>query len=362
MRIYTPPSMPNFRKLARRQLEEALPQHGRPLSSEVELSALNLMEEFVRAQPTCQNPSELSPANLDSLALSYAEQLSSGPASAPGGAGLSPAILKVLSEVNWGLVKEAGPSLTVLGRVEEQAAANSATSPRSTMEWGVEITGYWNDRQLENVRSAVRELGESTGTKALNLLRSVHLRTHLGDLPGGPILGLTSRPGPIALQRAQAENPGATRWLVFHEVGHQLDRFLSGSSKRFRSHASDTPFGKSTRAQDYIDGAQTGSPHEDFADCHAMAIFHHQQIRENPDLYLHARGEVGKKMSWILREGYAEEVPAASPRFHSALSEIEAGLTPFESPDELFRTNNLFLLQPDKVRPEQAAWIRSRLG
>lgn len=351
-------SLSRLRAQAKARLQANQPQ-SYCLSSEIELGALNLLEEYVKSDPEAaivegtEVPGEGMTANYArALALSAARM-----AGASGSHALSPALTKVLEEVRWESVKEQNPGLELMGRLDEVARANKATSSKESMEWGVKITGHWQPQQLENVNSAVQELGRKTGTKALNLLREVHLRTHLGSLPNGPILGLTRTVGAIALEREQSEHKGATRWLVFHEVGHQLDRYLSGSSRKFRSHQGDSPFGKSSEPSDYVDSEQVGSAHEDFADCHARAIYDLDQIEAQPDLYLHARGPLGEKMAWILEHGYGLKVPPATPEFEARLESVERGESPFRDRTDFHRSVNLYLDRPALLDESQRAWL-----
>lgn len=351
--------MARLREQARERLSQAAPEQSFFVSSEVELTALNLLEDYVRSDPQAVLI-EGQPSKEVSLQDRYGLHLSRSVARLAGlGSGhvLGPCLSNCLEQVRWDRLEEAHPNLSTMGLIDEVSRANLAAGPRQAMEWGVTITGHWSAQQFENVRGAVLELGEKTDTKAINLVREVHLRTHLGELPAGPVLGLTRTVGPIALLREQADLPGNTRWLVFHEVGHQLDRFLAGSSRRFRSHDPDTPFGKSSRPEDYVDPAQVGSAHEDFADCHARLIMDLAEIRRDPDLWIHARGPLGRKLSWILDQAYKEEVAPPSARLERVLGEVDRGASPFADRPAFHAAVNQYLDRPEGLSQVCHGWI-----
>jgi hypothetical protein len=353
--------MTHLRQQARQHLTESGCQH--PLKSEVELTALNLVEEFVRTQPE-QALTQAPQAKIKSpLGQKYAQALATsarGLAGAAAGHALNPALTQVLNDVRWNSIDEKQPGMTMLGTIEDAAIANKAVSPQAELDWDVKVSGHWNQQQLDNVTKAVNELSEQTGTKAMTVLREVHLRTHLGSLEEGPILGVTRTMGPVALRREQTEHLNTTRWLLFHEVGHQVDRALSGGPGKFRSHAPDAPFGKSDNPDEYIDPHQLGCPHEDFADCHARLIMNMDGVRENPDLHVHGRGALGEKMAWIRKTAYREETPEPSSAFKDILNAVKQK-SPFADKSSFFQGVNTYLDSPAKLPAEQRDWVRSRL-
>jgi hypothetical protein len=355
-------SLAHWRQQARVSLKEARLQQGFSLASEVELAALNGLEEFVRSEPDLALvPGRMTTESKSPIAKGYVQALTRDAMALTGASAshvLSPALQSMLQNVNWQALEEAGLGFEMMGRVDDVSVANKAVGPTQSMDWGVEITGHWSPEQLQNVQSAVTELSRKTGTKAMNLLREVHLRTHLGTLDdGAEVLGVTRTVGPIALQRNLTEHSGSTRWVLFHEVGHQLDRFLSGSSRRFRSHDADVPFGKSTDMTDYVDPHQVSNPHEDFADCHARLIFDWDQIQVNPDLYLHGRGQVGEKMAWILHHAYKETVPEPGESYGSARHKVESGLSPFPDLARFHGAVNIYLDTPDRLPRAEREWL-----
>lgn len=356
-------SVGQLRSQAKRQLLASQPQHKTCLSSEVELTTLNLIEEFVRSEPSQAITPGQATEGKDP-ASRYGNSLAQCAASLAGaGAGhtLARPIQKALSEIRWWSLKPEQAEVQTMGTMLDLAAANKAVGPKESMDWGVQVTGHWTDEQKQNVQNAVLELGRKTGTKAINLLREVHLRTELGGLEHGPILGLTKTVGAIALRRDQADHSGRTRWLVFHEVGHQLDRFLSGRSTSFRSHQPDSPFGQSDNPSHYIDGNQVGSPHEDFADCHARALYDYDDIQDNPDLYLHARGRVGEKMAWILEQGYKDTVRPPSASYTSLLRQVNSGESPFADQESFHAAVNLYLDHAEALPTEKRRWLDRNL-
>lgn len=355
--------MQRFRQVALQRLQSTYPQNQMFVSSEKELAALNVLEEYVRTNPgDCLQQAPEAPSPSSDLASKYGEHLLLAAQRAAGmgtGHTLAPALTQALSEVHWNLLEDQQSGFTLLGTVDDLATANIAAAPTTEMDWGVKITGHWNERERENVEKAVTELSRKTGTKAMNLLREVHLSTYLGTLPEGPILGITRTVGPVAILREQAELNGNTRWILFHEVGHQLDRFLAKSSVRFRSHDADTPFGKTDRVQDYVHPSLLGSPHEDFADTHAMTILHWDEIKANPDLYLHARGEIGRKMSWILKNAYKEEIPAPSEGLVELYGRVDGGQTPFADRADFEAAVNAYVRIPETLSSERREWLNS---
>lgn len=274
----------------------------------VESTALSLFERSLGANPNAPSQVELSRVNgvfdLKSLSVSegakglarQGEYLSF--LSASSGAGpLSPALMSILQDFDTEKLQQ------LSGNVVATVLA-SATSSESFAHEGIQISGCRNEREREHLSQALSYVKERC-PKALEACSLVVLES--APLPEGPETvtnGQVFAGYPTAvLRRSVTDTSETTRWVLFHEMGHLVDN-LGGYSQR-----ADSPFGKGDSVTPY---GSLGDPREDFAETHADVLKNWDQIKKNPDLYLHAGGETGAKRAWVLSEVYGQEIPPAS--------------------------------------------------
>lgn len=275
----------------------------------VEATALNLFERSLGNNP--QAPSQVvvgdavGAFDLKSLPVSdkarglarQGEYLSYLTATSGAGA-LSPALMAILQDFDTDKLQKL--SNNAVGTV-----LAASTSSQSFAHEGVQISGARNDRERENVSEALTYIKERC-PKALAACNLVVLESApMPEGPGTVTNGQTFAHFPTAvLRRSMTDNPESTRWVLSHEIGHLVDT-QGGYTDR-----PDSPFGKGESVTPY--GFSDG-PQEDFAETHADVLKNWDKIKTNPDLFVHAGGEVGAKRAWILREVYGEDIPPPSP-------------------------------------------------
>ena len=234
------------------------------------------------------------------------------------GGGLSVANRAVLDD--FAVFAQAG-SMRTVGDLPDVLMAARTLGPTAQVEvmkdYSIPVHGFIKPEELTHIIEALREVVGKTETKALHLVREIYLRPFLAESlgqDGQPQLvdGLAYGRGRVGLINATAREPQALRRAFFHELGHELDRVLSGGSTFFRSEQSDNPFGKTGERSHYLSDYATTSPAEDFAECHGQLILDWQGVRECPDLFVHSRGVVGEKLAWIWQKGYRLELPPPS--------------------------------------------------
>lgn len=281
---------------AREFREQARARLGGGLSTEVEMTALALCERAILSAPkeAIEGParSGLYAATLATLA---------------GVGGLTQGVAAILEEFRcW----QEPSALRTLGDCRDQLVAARAVGPTQSLPTGFEsysipLHGAWDEREERNVREALREIVGKTGGKALHLVKEIYLRPFLAETAQGELVdGLASGRRQVGLLNLTARDPAATRKALFHELGHELDRILSGGITFFRSSQEDNPFGHGASISDY---AATNAA-EDFAETHAALIEDWDRIRECPELFVHSRGEIGQKLAWIWEKGYRQEL------------------------------------------------------
>ncbi|MGE0492957.1 MAG: hypothetical protein AB7S38_27345 [Vulcanimicrobiota bacterium] len=333
--------------------------HARPPSiSEQQLVCLDTFEASLWPDPAAA----LVPGPVKSCAdprlAGYLRDLSSSLTLVAGlGGTWHPGLVAGLTGLAWDSISGA-KGFVMLGTCAEHRRVNQALGPTHQGDCQVAITGVRHPRQLEQVRAAVKELSEKTGTRAMTVLRSVNLRTSLGTLPdGSAVLGLAGGGTAVSLLASLCFDLDSTRGVLFHEVGHLVDAALSPAG--FRSEQPDTPFGKTSSPADYPSPEVVGNAAEDFADCHAQLILDWKAIEADPDLMVHARGRLGGKLAWIREHAYRQPVPPPSARLLAIRGEVAGGATPFDGLDKFHEAVNSWLYGRS-LPAQQAGWLESR--
>ena len=343
----------------------------------VEATALNLFERSLGSNPQAPSQVDLKlgsagdafslhtmPVSPQAQGLArqgqYLSFLSATSAAGP----LSPALLTILQDFDTDkLQKVAQSPLATL-------VAASASSVPFAHE-GVQVSGCRTDREKTNVTEALSYLKERCPT-ALDTCKVVVLESALlpegtGEVTHGQaFLALPT----AVLRRSVCDTPESTQWTLFHEIGHFVD-YSQGYTQR-----ADSPFGKGEFVSHY---ASEAGPQEDFAETHADVLKNWDQIKANPDLYIHASGGTGEKRAWILENVYQQGIapPSESCKKFLALDHAEGpafdNMPVLHTPGPAFQSFRSQIVQhlqnlpnaPDQLNPDDAAalaWARSYLG
>lgn len=358
-------SVSAWRSQAAERWKTSLPERGLPSPGSVEMVALGLWEAEVWKDPRAALSQVGSSAvpELSKRAQAYARDLSGALGASLGSApsSLAPALLSALSEVRWELFAHQS-GVEVLGTCADHHRVNLATTPTGLADCHLKVTGVQDPRQLANVCSAVAELSSKTSTKAMTVVRSVDLRSSLGTFSDqAPVLGLSGNGRGVSLLSSVAFDLAATRGVLFHEVGHQVDKALAHPGQSFRSTEADTPFGKTTHPEDYPSPQVVGQAAEDFADSHAQLILDWNAIEANPDLLIHARGKVGEKLAWIRDKAYRQPVPPPSERYQAIERQVLAQATPFSDLGNFYDSVNGWLYGRE-VPADHKAWLETHFS
>ncbi|MEW6282826.1 MAG: hypothetical protein AB1758_29715, partial [Candidatus Eremiobacterota bacterium] len=275
----------------------------------MEFGALNLLERSLGE--VADGPS-VAPRGLAANSR-YCSAL----AACAGLGSLSPAVLTVLGDLDVDLLTRrssygqnsnqnlAGPSWSRM--------LPSSLLPRRELAFQVALTGTWSASEVPHLEAALSEYHRRTGADPHRLVEEVHLRPYLGENERvgrngtTPVAGTFEGSGRVGLLNGVARDPKACRRVLFHEMGHQLDLLLGNGT--FVSRCPDSPFGKSGRAADYVSGYAETDPCEDFAETHEFLLEHWDAVTAQPDLFLHANGEMGRKLAFILERGYGRVFP-----------------------------------------------------
>lgn len=316
---------------AREYREQARARLKGGLATEVEVTALALCERAILSAP---------PESIEGPARSglYAGTL----ATLAGVGGLSQGVVAVLEEFRcW----QEPSVLRTLGDCRDQLVAARAVGPTQALATGFEsysipLHGALDPSEEFNVREALRESVRKTGGKVLHLVKEIYLRPFLAETAQGELVdGLASGRRQVGLLNLTARDLAATRKALFHELGHELDRILSGGITCFRSDQEDNPFGRGSSISDY--GGTSAA--EDFAETHAALIEDWDRIRECPELFVHSRGEIGHKLAWIWEKGYRQELTPSRLEW---------------TPERRRAAEGLRLHWPQAVGPDEEALIR----
>ncbi len=321
-----------FREQARKLLPE------KPTERQVELTALSLFEQSAAQAPRTITliPSPeggVRPGQGMAESGLYTAKL----AAALGGPAfvLAPALMTVLGDFKadqlWTDTKFPGSNsqYRAVGEFRDVQLAHLVASPLRETPQGHRMRGILDPIESANIEIALADM-ERKIPGSTDSFGTVHVRTVLGEsqdprtgLPTGGVHGLAGEEE-IGLSREVARDLESCKQTTYHEAGHELDRQRGNLSLR-----EDSPFGKTSNPEDYVSPYAQTYPWEDLAETNRVLFDKFEAIQANPDLWLHARGEVGAKLAFLLKEGYGMSVPPPSARFTAALESVRAGEGPF---------------------------------
>lgn len=329
---FTPGPAEPFRDQARK----LLPENSSP--RQVELTALSLFEQSASQAPRtitlvpCPEGGVRPGQGMAESGL-YTAKL----AAALGGAAfsLSPALMAVLGDFKadqlWTDTRFAGSNsqYRAVGEFRDMQLAHLVTSPLRETPQGHRMRGILDPQESAHIEIALADMeGKIPGSTSC--FGTVHVRTVLGEsqdpktgLPRGGVSGLAGEEE-IGLSREVARDLESCKEVVYHEAGHELDRERGQLSLR-----EDSPFGKTSNGQDYVSEYARTFPWEDLAETNRVLFSKFEAIQAQPDLWLHARGEVSKKLAFLLKEGYGLSVPPPSARLTAMLELVRQGDSPF---------------------------------
>lgn len=332
----TPETAPGPAEPFRDQARKLLPQN--PTARQVELTALSLFEQSATQAPRtitlvpCVEGGVRPGQGLAESGL-YTAKLAAalgGPAFA-----LSPALMAVLGDFKsdqlWTATRFEGSNsqYRAIGEFRDMQLAHLVTSPMQETPQGHRMRGILDPQEAAHIEMALADM-ESKIAGSTSSFGTVHVRTVLGEsqdprtgLPIGGVQGLAGDEE-IGLSREVARDLNSCKEVVYHEAGHELDRERGQLSLR-----EDSPFGKTSDPQDYVSEYARTFPWEDLAETNRVLFSKFEAIQAQPDLWLHARGEVGKKLAFLLKEGYGMSVPPPSPRWSAVLASVQKGDSPF---------------------------------
>lgn len=329
---FTPGPAEPFREQARKLLPDNQTER------QVELTALSLFEQSVSAAPktiTLIDSPQGGVAPGQGLAESglYTAKLAAALGGGP--SVLSPALMTVLGDFKadrlWTGTYFPGSNsqYRAIGEFQDQRLANLVTSQGHETPQGIRMRGILEPLEAAHIEIALNDM-ERKIPGSTDSFHTVHVRTVLGESqdpktgkPIGGVAGLADEEE-MGLAREVTRNLDSCKETVYHEAGHELDRKLGNLSLR-----EDSPFGKTSEPEDYVSEYARTYPWEDLAETNRVLFSRFDRIQANPDLWLHANGEVGNKLAFLLKEAYGLSVPPPSARFGTALEAVRQGQSPF---------------------------------
>jgi len=350
------PEAENYRVEARRRLGESADERT------IELGALQLFENATRAGTRtgeARSQKFKLKRTLDSVA-GYMASLSGGAvgaATVAALAGFSPSLLWDPGAEDSRLKVFGEPA--VLDKVATELAPRFSVSFPDHEVW---VTGNLLPEHREVIGGALAQLHACVGNEAFRNLKRVHVRPYLGQLgeKGGAIGGLASLTTPEALfvKTSQLDQEGEFADTLFHEFGHLQDGLKADLwSASYASLSPGTPFGNGGNF-DFVSEYARSQPIEDLAETHSYLIKHWDQIQAEPQLWIHANGELGDKLSWILEKFYDRPVESLGQAMKQSLNDLNKGRTPFPNHEEFQEKLQQFLQgQPCQVTAEQQSFL-----
>ena len=353
------PVAENYRVEARERLGDGVDERT------LELAALQLFENTALAKassvvPTKHRPQVFDAARTLESLTSYTASLACGPLGGPAVAALSrfsPNLLWQPNSEQQRLKILGDPA--VLDEVATQLAPRFSVSFPDHEVW---VVGNVPAEHRDMIAGTLEQLHDCIGNDAFRQLKRVHVRPFIGHAGsrGGEISGLASLATPEAVfvkasQMAEREKFAGT---LFHEFGHLKDAAESGFwSQYYASTAPGSPFGNGGDL-DYVSEYARTKPTEDLAETHRFLIQHWDEIQSEPQLWIHANGELGDKLSWVLDKFYDRPVEPLGQAMKQTLKDIQRGQSPFDNREEFQEKLQGFVQGlPTQASPEQQAFL-----
>ena len=355
------PGAGDYRAEARQRLGDGVDERT------LELGALQLYENSLLATTGSPIPRPMvhpqvfqATRSLDSLAGYTAGLVGGGlgAAAVASLAGFSPTLL-------WSPDAETS-RLKILGEPAVLDKVASELAPRfrvSFPDHEVWVTGNVLAEHRTLIGEALAQLHDSVGNEAFQQLKRVHIRPYLGQLSdrGGEMAGLAALATPDALfiKASQLEERERFAGTLFHEFGHLQDaRKADFWSQHYRSLSPGSPFGNGSDFDFVSDYART-KPTEDLAETHRFLIENWQAIQSEPQLWIHANGQLGDKLAWVLEQFYDRPVAPLGKDMKQSLKDVEAGRAPFSNRDEFQEKLQQFLQGlPSEATAEQQDYLQ----
>ena len=352
--IEPPPVAPSGLPSAQACRELAQQHLGSQASPDViELGALQLYENAVRGADA-KSHSML----LDKKAQTNHCQYLAGLAALAGSPGSIPlAVARGLQDFNLDLLWPSdGKGLRTFSTPEKIDQVACKLAPRMALKWDdheVLVTGAMSPEQRAPMAESLDELRQAVGPVAFRQLKTVHVRPFLARSAFGRVSGLVTRnlPSQIFISQLQMYDKPALAHTSSHEFGHLRDYARATMSSHL--HSSDawkSPFGEGGEF-DFVSGYARTKSSEDAAETHSHWVKHKDKIEAAPQMWIHANGRLGHKLSWISQKFYDRPVPPLGQRTAQALSDIRAGRAPFENFDDYQEKLQEFLLKWDPASP-----------
>ncbi|MBX3172402.1 MAG: hypothetical protein KF760_33670 [Candidatus Eremiobacteraeota bacterium] len=356
------PGAENYRVEARQRLGDGVDERT------LELAALQLYENTILARAGNPGPApKVHPQvfqatrSLDSVA-GYTAGLVGG--------GLGAVAVAALAGFSPTLLWEPGAEesrLKILGEPAVLDKVASELAPRFSVSFPdheVWVTGSVRPEQRTLIGEALAQLHNCIGNEAFQQLKKVHVRPYLGQLSrsGGEIAGLAalSTPDAVFLKASQLENKEQFAGTLFHEFGHLRDaRKADFWSQRYLSISPHSPFGNGGDF-DFVSDYARSKPTEDLAETHRFLIENWDKVQTEPQLWIHANGDLGDKLAWVLDKFYDRAVPPLGKEMKQALKEVKRGLAPFSNREDFQEKLQQFLQKlPSEATPEQQDYLKN---
>lgn len=354
------PGAENYRVEARQRLGDGVDERT------LELGALQLYENTILAGAGSPGPApKVHPQvfqatrSLDAVA-GYTAGLVGGGLGAVAVAslaGFSPALL-------WEPNVEAS-RLKILGEPAVLDKVASELAPRFSVSFPdheVWVTGNVGPEHRDTIAEALGQLHDSIGNEAFQALKKVHVRPYIGQLShsSGEISGLAAlaTPDAVFVKASQLEEKGEFAGTLFHEFGHLQDaRKADFWSQNYRSLSPSSPFGNGGDF-DFVSDYARSKPTEDLAETHRFLVQHWDKIQAEPQLWVHANGELGDKLAWVLDKFYDRSLPPLGKEMKQSLKAVERGQTPFSRHEDFQEKLQQYLQKlPSEATPEQQQYL-----
>lgn len=356
------PVAENYRVEARERLGDGVDERT------LELAALQLFENTALAEKGSPSPAGKPQRQVFDLTRtleslhSYTAAVAAGPLNGPA--------VAALSRFSPGLLWEPKADqhrLKILGEPAVLDKVATELAPRFSVSFPdheVWVIGNVRPDQREMIAGTLEQLHACIGNEAFRQLERVHVRPYIGQAGerGGEISGLASMNTPevIFIKASQMEDRDKFAGTLFHEFGHLRDARQAGLwSQGYASMTPGSPFG-SGGPFDFVSDYATTKPVEDLAETHRFLIQNWDKIQAEPQLWIHANGELGDKLAWVLDEFYGRSVEPLGQNMKDSMKAVKRGRSPFDNFED-FQEKLQALLKGEAIEatPEQRGYLEA---
>lgn len=356
------PGAENYRAEARQRLGDGVDERT------LELGALQLYENTILA--TAGSPGPAPKVHPQVFQATRSLESVAGYTAGLVGGGLGAAAVASLAGFQPTLLWEPGAEesrLKILGEPAVLDKVASQLAPRFSVSFPdheIWVTGNVPPEQRATIGEALAQLHDSIGNEAFQQLKKVHVRPFIGQLghSGGEIVGLASlhAPDAVFMKASQLDEPEKFAGTLFHEFGHLRDaRKADFWSQNYASLSPGSPFGNGGDF-DYVSDYARSKPTEDLAETHRFLIENWDQIHTEPQMWVHANGDLGGKLAWVLDTFYDRSVAPLGKEMKQALKELKRGEAPFSNHEDFQEKLQQFLQKlPSEATPEQQEYLKN---